>query len=121
MGKKIVSIELYGQEGAQHYTGRCVGLLTDKEFNAIINKPDLQKKLITVRTVPLIDIANINEVQDLRLVIVTKTCDTEEVSDNKKLFITEPIEMISQFTSPDDLTIVGTDGSYIMIKETEEA
>lgn len=118
MSKKRIAVELYNQEGAQHYTGRCVGLLTDKEFNAIISKPELQRKLMTVKTTPLVDIANVKKVQDLRLAMVTET-DFKKTVGKKGLFITEPIELISQFTSPDDLTIVGTEGSYVMIKETE--
>ena len=115
MGKKNVTVELYDQEGAKHYSGRCVGLLGDREFNAILKSPDLQRKLTTVRTVPLADIAEVKEVQDLRLAIITKNNNSE--TDKKGLFITEPIEMISQFTSPDDITMVGTDGSYMMVKE----
>lgn len=115
MGKKNVTVELYGQEGAKHYEGRCVGLLDDREFNAILKSTVLQRKLTTVRTMPLTDIADIKQVQDLRLAIITKGPKGE--ADKKGLFITEPIEMISQFTSPDDLTLVGTDGSYIMVKE----
>lgn len=118
MSKKRVTIELYNQEGAKHYAGRCIGLLTDKEFNAVVAKPELQRKLMTVRTIPLTDIANVKKVQDLRLAIVTET-DFKKTTGRKGLFITEPIELVSQFTSPDDLTLVGTEGSYVMIKETE--
>lgn len=116
MGKKNITIELYGQEGEKQYSGRCVGLLDDKEFNAILKSTDLQKRLITVRTVLLADIADVKKVQDLRLVIVSKSNSKGE-TDKKGLFITEPIEMISQFVSPDDITMVGTDGSYMMVKE----
>ena len=117
MSKKNVTVELYDQNGAKHYSGRCVGLLGDREFNALLKSTDLQRKLTTVRTVPLADIAEMKQIQDLRLVIVTKNNDN--AADKKVLFITEPIEMISQITLPDDITIVGTDGSYIMVKEEE--
>ncbi len=116
MSKKYITIEFYSQHGAQHYTGRCVGLLTDKEFNAIINTKNLQKKLLTGKTVPLVDIANVSEVQNLRLAVVVKP--TNSVG-KKGLFITEPLDLISQFIAPDDLTLVGIEGSYIMINETE--
>lgn len=114
MGKKTVSVELYDKDGPQHYEGRCVGLIDDKEFNAIVSNTELQRKIATVETIPLVDIAKMKDVQELRLVVVKP-----DKTDNKKgLFITEPIELISQFSSPDDMTIVGTDGSYIIIKET---
>lgn len=116
MSKKNVDVELYDQDGAKHYNGRCVGLLDDREFNAILKSADLQRKLTTVRTVPLADIAETKQVQDLRLAIITTN---NGAVDKKGLFITEPIEMISQVTLPDDITIVGTDGSYIMLKEKE--
>lgn len=118
MSKKRITVELYNQEGVKHYTGRCIGLLTDKEFDAVVVKPELQRKLMTVRTVPLTDIADVKKIQDLRLAIVTET-DSKKTAGRKGLFVTEPIELVSQFTSPDDLTLVGTDGSYVMIKETE--
>lgn len=118
MSKKNVNVELYDREGAKNYSGRCVGLLCDREFNALLKSHDLQRKLTTVRTVPLADISEIKQVQDLRLAIITKANNNE--ADKKVLFITEPIEMISQITLPDDLTMVGTDGSYIMVKEGEE-
>lgn len=113
MDKKRITVEFYSKNGEQKYTGRCVGLLTNTEFNAIVNKPDLQRKLITVRTVPLIDMANLKEIQDLRLAMVTNIGSKEK----KGLFITEPIEMVSQFISPDDLTLIGTAGSYITVIE----
>jgi len=118
MGKKNVIVELYDQEGAKSYTGRCVGLLDDREFNAVLKSPDLQRKLTTVSTISLFDISEVKKIQDLRLVIVTKNNKSE--TNKKGLFITEPIEMISQFTSPDDITMVGTDGSYILMKEEQE-
>ena len=118
MSKKRITIELYNQEGVKHYTGRCVGLLTDKEFNAIVIKTELQRKLMTVRTTPLADIANVKKIQDLRLAVVTEA-DPKKATSRKGLFVTEPIELVSQFTSPDDLTLVGTEGSYVMIKEME--
>lgn len=117
MGKKNVTVALYDQEGASNYTGRCVGLLCDREFNAILKSSDLQRKLTTVRTVSLFDISEVKKIQDLRLAIVTKN---NSETTKKGLFITEPIEMISQFISPDDLTMIGTDGSYILIKEEQE-
>lgn len=114
MSKKSVTVELYAQEGAKHYNGRCVGLLDDREFNALLKNVDLQRKLTTVRTVPLSDIAETKQVQDLRIAIITTN---NETIDKKVLFITEPIEMISQITLPDDMTIVGTNGAYTMLKE----
>ena len=117
MGKKNVTVELYDQEGAKNYSGRCVGLLDDREFNAILKSSDLQRKITTVKTISLLDVSEVKKIQDLRLVIVTKNINK---TNKKGLFITEPIEMISQFTSPDDLTMVGTDGSYIVMKEELE-
>lgn len=114
MSKKNVTIGFYNQGGEREYTGRCVGLLTDTEFNAIVNKPDLQRKLMTVKTTPLADIAHAESIQGLRLAIVTKIGSKEG---KKGLFITEPIDMISQFIEPDDLTLISIEGSYIMVAE----
>ena len=115
MDKRIVTVDLYSQDGQHNYTGRCVGLLTKEEFSAVVDRPDLQKKLITSQTVPLIDIANVKDIQGLRSVIVIKTELTEKKT--KRLFISEPIEMVSQFIEPDDLTLIGVEGSYMLIEE----
>ena len=120
MSKKRVTIEFYNQESEQQYTGRCVGLLSDKEFNAVVNKPDLQRKLMTVRTIPLVDVASVEEIQNLRLAAVINGKSNKETVGRKKLFITEPIEMISQFINPDDLSLIGTEGSFITITEKIE-
>lgn len=119
MSKKTVILELYNQKDDQQYIGRCVGLLSDKEFNAIISRPEVQKKLITSRTVPLAEIAIVKDIQDLRLAIIIKV-NCEEVTKRKKLFVTEPIELVSEFISPGNLTMIGTGGSYTTIEETEE-
>lgn len=116
MAKKNITVEIYGQDGEKHYEGRCVGLLGDREFNALLKSTDLQRKLTTVRTIPLLDISKVKQIQDLRLAMITKPSN-ESTMNKKGIFITEPIEMISQFTSPDDLTLVGTDGSYLLVKE----
>ena len=113
MDKRSVTIEFYNHAGEQKYVGRCIGLLTDVEFNALVNKPDVQQKLMTVRSVLLSDIALVQDIQNLRLAIVTEIGS----KNTKGFFITEPIEMISQYVEPDDLTLIGTEGSYITVTE----
>lgn len=112
--KRRIVVESYTHQDTQKCVGRCIGLLTDIEFDAVVNNPELQKKLITVGTEPLINISNVEEIKDLRLALVTKT------KGNTALFITEAIDMVSQFISPDNLILIGVNGSYITITEEVE-
>lgn len=113
MSKKSVTIEFFNQEGDQEYNGRCIGLLTNVEFSAITNDSNLQRRLMTVKTISLTDIAQVEKIENLRLAVVIKITSKER----KGLFITEPIEMISQFVRPNDLTLIGKEGSYITVTE----
>lgn len=119
--KKLISIEIYGQEDQMRYVGRCLGLLTPKEYCGLINDKSLWSKLFTVPTKTLAAISELVDVDGLRLALaVKKKGENEEEVLRKMLFITEPLDLISHVVSKEEITFVGKDGSYILASEEEE-
>ncbi len=118
--KKLIKIGVYNKGKELNYTGRLLGLLSDKEYAAIIDTASLRKKLLTVPTTPLSEIASIpeKEIPGFRIAIAVKKREEDDVM-KKVLFITEPIDFVSGVNSEKDVTFVGTDGSYIIVDEEE--
>ena len=110
--KRITTVKIYN-DIEYECTGRCVGLLDSEEYNALILNEEIRRKLTTVATVSIAEIATVPYIKGLRLVIVL----TKSI---RKLFITEPIEMVSQYTASDTMSIVGKNGAYIEITETRD-
>jgi len=100
------------------YKGRLLGLITDKEFNAIIKSTDLQKKVITKETVLLSEITdNHKDLSGYRLMLAIKSKDGVAVV-GKKLFISERLHLMS-YVRParNECGITGEVDSYLFIKE----
>lgn len=119
-GKKIVNVEIYNQNKEFKYTGRLLGLLSSKEYAAILDTDLLKTKLLNVATTPLSEISGLtqNGIEGTRIAIAVKKRGSVEVM-KKILFITEPIEFISGVNSEKDATFVGTNDSLIIIDEEE--
>ena len=114
--KQYVELEVYGQSEQLKIVGRLLGLLTPKEYAGIIKKPELRAKLSTVETTKIGEIAELVDVEGLRLAMVVKKKDETTVF-KKTLFFTEQLDLISHVVSEDDITFVGKDGSYILLTE----
>lgn len=120
--KKTLDVEIYKGDGGGHdpltYKGRLLGLLSQGEFNKVLKDETVRSKLWTVETVPLEAIAERLEVENMRIALAIKKKDGKEVW-QKRLFISEELDMLSIVTSPTDVTAVGKKGSYILLNEEE--
>lgn len=127
--KRLISIDFWsgclgtkatrGTDG-KRYTGRLVGLITDKEFAALIENDSVQKRCFTSGTIPLSDIVDHHEELDgYRIVMAIKKIDDNPVL-GQRLFITERLALVSQLnpdTTAKSAGITGESGSYMMIEE----
>jgi hypothetical protein len=116
--KKKVEIEVYNNGNPLCYEGRLLGCISEKEYLATIESEELQKKMLSVETTPCVAIADIDNIEDLRLVLAIKKKNNKEVT-GKKLFITEPIDFVSNIVDTRDITLVGKKGSYIVVTESD--
>jgi hypothetical protein len=120
MSKKVqTQIDLWTDKDiGVKYKGRLLGLITDKEFNAIINSARLQKKVATKETVPLKEITdNHKDLDGYRLVLAIRSKD-DITSVGKKLFISERLHLVSYVrASKGECGITGETNSYLFIKE----
>ena len=114
--KKLVDIEVYGDNSSLSYTGRCLGLLTMEEYAGIISRPKLRSKMLNVATKPLKDICNKEDIKNCRLVIDAKK--RNNVAINKKiLFISAEIDHVSHILADNDVSFITVDGAYMTIME----
>jgi len=119
--KKQIELQIFGQGNGNGtvYTGRLLGLLSPKEYNAIFIKPELRNKITTVETTALLDIGNMEDIEGLRLAMVVKKHNDKPISE-KLLFISEPLEHISSLdASSSEISLSGGE-SYFVITEKEE-
>jgi hypothetical protein len=107
------------------YTGRVLGVLSGVEFNTLIQKQDVQRKILSGPTVAIKDIGdNFDDIKDLRLAFAIKTKDGETRLET--LFVTEPLDMVTSMlfkgTVPHQMVINGTnDTIYQIVEENIEA
>jgi len=116
--KRLAEIEIYNNGQPLLYTGRLLGCISEEEYQTVLKDKQLQSRMLTVETTTCLSISRIEDIEDLRLVMAVKKRGKEEV-DEKTLFITEPIDFISNIIGVDDLTFIGKKGSYIIVTETE--
>jgi hypothetical protein len=118
--KKVqTQIEVWtGGEDGIKYQGRLLGLITDEEFNAIMNSASLQKRVITKETVPLREITeNYKDLSGHRIVLAIKS-KNDVVVMGKKLFISERLHLMSYVRdAKGECGITGETDSYLFIKE----
>jgi hypothetical protein len=116
--KKFIKVEICSNSKEFEYVGRCLGLVTPEEYAGIVDKSDLRNKISTVGTTSLKDIGSLDEVKGLRLVMTIKS--KGDVNINKKsLFVSEPLEHISQFKANDEVTLVGESGTFMFVTEED--
>ncbi len=110
--KKQVELQVFGTGVEVTYTGRLLGLLTFKEYDAIFVKPELKNKIITVETTPLKAIGEMDDIDGLRIAMTVKKRN-DEIIQNKLLFISEPLEHVSSFISSSEVTFASAESYFI--------
>ena len=115
--KKMVELEISNDGKKVTYNGRLLGLITEKEYAALIEKSELRNKITNVATTKISDFGAINNVTLSRLAMVVKNRDGSDII-NKTLFITEPLNYICQIDYDcQSICFHGNKGSYISVKE----
>ena len=118
--KKLITLCIF-KSGNKDYTyrGRCLGLITEKQFASILEDNHLRRRLKTVATTPIAAIGNKNNVDGLRLAMIIHEKDDVAIRDNR-LFITEPLSLVDSLKGPDMSMITKADDSYILVEEEEK-
>ena len=114
--KKQVELQIFREGGELKYTGRLLGLLSPKEYAAIFLKPELKQKMSTVETTPLGDIGKMTDIDGFRLVLAVKKREGELVSalsPRRILFISEPLEHVSEYKATNEVTFVNSESYFI--------
>lgn len=107
------------------YEGRLLGLITDKEFNILVNNTKVQKRILTSETVTLESIwKDRTTLNGMRIVIAIRKIN--DVTRYKSLFITQRLGMVN-YTNPNaalpwnsEIGVLGDNSDDIIyIKEAE--
>jgi hypothetical protein len=115
--KKQIELQVYGKDIEVIYTGRLLGLLSPKEYDALFVKPELKNKIATVETTSLKSIGEMDIIEGFRIAMTVKKRN-DEVVPNKIIFISEPLEYLSALNSDIEASFVGAD-SYFVATEVE--
>jgi hypothetical protein len=121
--KKHIILELYEDLGEDPtvYKGRCLGLLTPKQFALLSGEAQSRRSLYSNATVSLKDIVASPEVADLRICMTVLRKNDEDVLSGK-LFVSEPLDYLMSATygeKSDTVSYLGKQGGYIEISEEE--
>lgn len=98
------------------YVGRCLGLLTQEQFNAVIQREEVFRKLYTVPTKKLREIGKRDIVENFRLAFALKKKGGEEIH-RKKILFTGPLEFISEVKSNGDSIFINSKNKEFLIVE----
>jgi hypothetical protein len=110
--KKQIELQVYERDIDIIYTGRLLGLLSPKEYDALFVKPELKNKITTVETASIKSIGEIDIIEGFRIAMIIKKRNDEIVQD-KLLFISEPLEYLSALNSDTEASFVGVDSYFI--------
>jgi hypothetical protein len=124
--RRTISIDFWGSDentrahlgdNGIEYSGRLLGLITDKEFASLIKSVDVQKKCYTSATMPLSEIVdNYEELDGYRIVVAVKEVNGKSII-GQKLFVTERLSLVSYLNSDKSAGITGENGAYMLIEE----
>lgn len=116
--RRYISLDVWQNEKKKqlNYDGRCLGLLTKEQYAGLLERPELINKVMTVETTPIKDIGVLDDIEDMRLAVALKSKDGKNIT-KKMLFVSEPIEHVSQLNTHDEITISGKNGSFMFITE----
>jgi hypothetical protein len=113
LNKKQVELQVFGMGERVTYVGRLLGLLSPKEYAALFVKPELKNKITTVETASLDVIGKKEDIDGLRLVMTVKKRNDELISSQKVLFISEPLDHISSYSSTKGVSFTGSETYYL--------
>lgn len=119
--RKMVVVDVYTESKKDGTTveGRLLGLINDKEFNAIVSSKELQKKVLTKETIPLTSITeNYQNLEDYRMVIAIKERDGTQFHP-ARLFISDKLGVVSFVQPEGNCGFTDRSRAYIMIEEKE--
>lgn len=119
--KTIVVIDIYTGKSETSVEGRLLGLINDKEFNAIVTSKELQKKVLTKETISLSSITqHYQNLEDYRVVVAVRSRDGAQFHP-ARLFASDKLGVVS-FVQPDgNCGFTDRGQAYIMIEEKEVA
>jgi len=121
--KAIVVIDVYTSEKAEQTTveGRLLGLINDKEFNAIVSSKKLQKGVLTKATKSLSSITrHYQNLEDYRVVVAARARNGEQFHP-ARLFISDKLGVVSFVQPGGNCGFTDRSQAYIMIEEKEVA
>jgi hypothetical protein len=123
MSREVLKISVFTKNESIEYEGRLLGVITPTEFHKIVNQKKWKGRAFTSETVTLRDFASSfpkdEDVAGLRLAIAIKKKDRKTLV-GKKLFISEPLDFISNVGKADkpDLTLnAGDSSTYIVLEK----
>lgn len=117
----MVDITIYSPENGGEdvaIKGRLLGFLRPNEFADLLTSANVKNKVFTSRTVSVSELVQVDDVAGLRLVSTIKERDGEPVL-GKKLFITEPLDMISSFGGNKREAQINGKAMYYILSEEE--
>lgn len=111
--KKQVELQIFKEGKNIRYTGRLLGLLSPKEYAALLVKPELKHKMSTVETASLDTIGKMEDIDGFRLALSIKKRDDMLVAPQRLLFISEPLEHVSSYKSTSEVTFINYESYFI--------
>lgn len=123
--KEMVRLEIHGYEEEEHIIiGRLLGIITEEEFQILLNNKSFQKKIFGKETVALSDfIKDSEDCPGKRLVVAAKrrrSGNSDEPADEfpmKTLFISSEIDMVSEIKQDKEVTINAGTNTFIYMEE----
>ncbi len=115
--KKTIELDLCIDDNDIKYKGRLLGIATDKEFAALLGNKELQSKVYTSGTVPLLDIADATNINGARLAMAVKEIDGVPVT-SRHIFVSDKVDSIG-FVQGSQMGIVTRSKYWLLVVETD--
>lgn len=115
--KKTIELDLCIDDNDIKYKGRLLGIATDKEFAALLGNKELQSKVYTSGTVPLLDIADATNINGARLAMAVKEIDGVPVT-SRRIFVSDKVDSIG-FVQGSQMGIVTRSKYWLLVVETD--
>lgn len=117
---KQIEVQLFSKNGDHNspikIKGRFLGLITSKEFAALVESSELRRKITSVPTKSLQDAVMIPNTKNMRAVVAVRSLNDEAII-KTSLFISPPIDFMSAITCNFDLSVPCVDGSWLSMEE----
>lgn len=121
ISKTMIVIDVYTGEKEKQTSveGRLLGLINDKEFNAIVASKQLQKKVLTKETIPLSSITKHHQnLEDYRVVVAARVRNDTQFHP-ARLFISDKLGVVSFVQPEGNCGFTDRGQAYVMIEEKE--